>query len=101
MASATPVYLLKTRASPSDAYEKLLKDFHDDIHLDTFEPIFVPVMEHQMREEGTSFLKRLLKLGSINIKPNATYGGLIFTSQRATEAFASVIRECQGAGHVL
>lgn len=42
-----PVYLLKTKSSPSDSYEEhctTLSDGH-------FKPLFIPVLEHQFRDD--------------------------------------------------
>ena len=42
-----PVYLLKTKSSPSDSYEEhftTLSDGH-------YKPLFIPVLEHQFRDD--------------------------------------------------
>ncbi|KAI1826319.1 uroporphyrinogen-III synthase [Xylaria intraflava] len=88
-----PVLLLKTKSSPSDAYEDLFATPHDGIH---FEPIFVPVLQHRFDDDGMRTLAELLREGRINGRPDADYGGLIFTSQRAVEAFAELVSRGRG-----
>ena len=88
-----PVLLLKTKSIPNDGYEEQLsavKEGH------SFEPIFVPVLEHQFLEEGISVVKELLRRKQISSDTGAKYGGLIFTSQRAVEAFAKLVEEGKG-----
>ena len=96
-----PVYLLKTKSSPSDAYE----DHFDQLESGAYKPIFVPVLEHQFRDDALRNLKRAserfafaggspenpAKLRKATNNPAKKYGGVIFTSQRAVDAFASVV----------
>ncbi|KAG0647117.1 Uroporphyrinogen-III synthase [Hyphodiscus hymeniophilus] len=85
-----PVLLLKTKSTPNDGYEEqfsAVKEGH------FFEPDFVPVLEHRFLDEGLSTVKRLLQSKQISCDSGATYGGLIFTSQRAVEAFAKLVEE--------
>ncbi|KAI1150427.1 uroporphyrinogen-III synthase [Nemania diffusa] len=89
----TPVLLLKTKSSPTDAYEDLFSTPHDNCH---FEPTFVPVLRHCFLEEGLTSLRTLLQAKRINNSTDSAYGGLIFTSQRAVEAFAKLVDEGQG-----
>lgn len=114
MATATPppripVFLLKTKSSPTDAYEELFAAStttattpnSEDV---SFEPSFVPVLEHRFDDEGVAQLRDLLTHRQItNDWPQTSgterssrsrYGGLIFTSQRAVEAFHKVV--CDG-----
>ncbi|KAI1180999.1 uroporphyrinogen-III synthase [Nemania sp. FL0916] len=88
-----PVLLLKTKSSPTDAYEELFSAPRAGFH---FEPAFVPVLQHCFVEESLSRLSQLLREKRINRGANNEYGGLIFTSQRAVEAFAKVVGEGQG-----
>lgn len=86
---AIPVLLLKTRSSPTDAYEELLSTSREGV---SFEPVFIPVLEHNFEEEGMRLLGSLLHKRRINRSgQEGSYGGLIFTSQRAVEAFAKLV----------
>lgn len=86
-----PLLLLKTQ-SASDGY---VEHFANE---GIYKPAFVPVLEHRFHEEHLSLLASRIRYSSfinnteIRNSPEATkYGGLIFTSQRAVEAFASVV----------
>ncbi|KAK9772707.1 putative Tetrapyrrole biosynthesis, uroporphyrinogen III synthase [Seiridium cardinale] len=87
-----PILLLKTKSGPTDAYEELFATPRDGIE---FEPIFVPVLQHQFLEDGMTRFRELLLQRSISNKQDAAYGGLIFTSQRAVEGFAKLVEEGQ------
>ncbi|EHK23250.1 uncharacterized protein TRIVIDRAFT_74215 [Trichoderma virens Gv29-8] len=89
-----PVLLLKTKSSPSDAYEDL---FSAPSHNPSFEPTFVPVLQHKFEEKGVDRLRNLLRQKRIGSSPDCEFGGLIFTSQRAVEAFAHVVLEDEAA----
>ena len=92
-----PVLLLKTKSVPHDGYEEqfsAVKEKH------CFEPIFVPVLEHQLIEEGLSVVRELLQNKKISRNASAKYGGLIFTSQRAVEAFAKLAAEGKGKSQI-
>ncbi|AEO67743.1 uncharacterized protein THITE_2116724 [Thermothielavioides terrestris NRRL 8126] len=93
MASKIPVFLLKTRSVPGDAYEELFSTPADGFD---FEPSFVPVLEHRFDEEGLAKVRSALQNRSISSAVDSTYGGLIFTSQRAVEAFAKLVEERRG-----
>ena len=89
-----PVLLLKTKSTPNDNYEEY---FSRDGH---FAPQFVPVLEHTFHAANLQKLRRLLSDASHGsddgtyLRDGETrYGGLIFTSQRAVEAFARVVTE--------
>ncbi|GAP89859.1 putative uroporphyrinogen-III synthase [Rosellinia necatrix] len=88
-----PVLLLKTKSSPTDAYEDLFSTPHDGFH---FEPSFVPVLQHCFEEDGLKSVRLLLREKRIGHGLDSAYGGLIFTSQRAVEAFAKLVDEGQG-----
>lgn len=82
-----PLLLLKTRSTPDDSYEE---------HFGSkgiFAPIFVPVLEHRLKQESVSEVTQLIQTGGFSGKGSkySKYGGLIFTSQRAVEAFATII----------
>lgn len=88
--SNIPVLLLKTKSTPNDGY---LERFSAD---GTFDPIFVPVLEHQFMEEGMNVFRDGLRERIFRKDESARYGGLIFTSQRAVEAFAKLVDEGRG-----
>jgi uroporphyrinogen-III synthase len=95
-----PVLLLKTKSSPADAYEELFsKTFSngDSSSSLSFEPTFVPVLQHQFDDAGVDKLRTLIRQKRIGTNPDCEFGGIIFTSQRAVEAFAHVVREDEAA----
>ncbi|KAJ2983983.1 hypothetical protein NQ176_g302 [Zarea fungicola] len=89
-----PVLLLKTRSTPGDSY-------HDKLTAAQLpngrclSPEFVPVMRHKFHDKGLSLLRNLLPKRMVSRSPDAAFGGLIFTSQRAVEAFAFAINEAK------
>ncbi|KAI0198620.1 uroporphyrinogen-III synthase [Astrocystis sublimbata] len=89
----TPVLLLKTKSSPTDAYEELFSTPHDGFE---FDPTFVPVLQHRFTEDGLQSVRELLQKKKIGKSEESSYGGLIFTSQRAVEAFAKLVDENEG-----
>jgi uroporphyrinogen-III synthase len=89
-----PILLLKTKSIPTDAYDELFSTPRDGFD---FEPTFVPVLQHQFEEDGMNKIRKLVQEKSIGRDSGAAYGGLIFTSQRAVEAFAKLVGEGQGA----
>ncbi|TFB07523.1 Uroporphyrinogen-III synthase [Trichoderma ghanense] len=89
-----PVLLLKTKSSPSDAYEDLFSSpSNNNNNNPSFAPTFVPVLQHKFEEQGIDRLRDLLRQKRIGNTPGCAFGGLIFTSQRAVEAFSHVVRE--------
>lgn len=90
-----PVLLLKTKSSPGDAYEELFSSQTAEDGF-IFEPKFLPVLEHRFEPKGLNRVQDLLKARHIGAAPTCAYGGLIFTSQRAVEAFAKVVEEGKG-----
>lgn len=94
-ADSIPVLLLKTKSSPGDAYEELFSSpaAGDGFN---FKPEFLPVLEHRFEGKGLNRVRQLLKSKAIGAKDTCPYGGLIFTSQRAVEAFARVIEDARG-----
>ena len=97
MPTSIPVFLLKTRSSPTDAYEDLFASSTSP-NGEPFSPSFVPVLEHRLDDTGLALVRSLLKLRAIGNRQECAYGGLIFTSQRAVEAFASLVAEKKKAG---
>ncbi|KAH9845853.1 uroporphyrinogen-III synthase-like [Teratosphaeria destructans] len=94
----TPIYLLKTKSSPTDNY-------HDHFTTQNYLPIFVPVLDHMFRDDALRTLRRSaerfafaggsaanpVKLRKATNNPAKKYSGIIFTSQRAVDAFALTI----------
>jgi len=89
----TSVLLLKTKSIPNDGYKEQFESTKEGTQ---FEPVFVPVLEHQLLEEGLKIIRDALRNKEISRQAAAKYGGLIFTSQRAVEAFAKLVEEGQG-----
>jgi uroporphyrinogen-III synthase len=95
--SSIPVYLLKTKSLPADGYEEQLNNDGK------YQSIFVPVLEHRFHDDALRTLRRAAErfafAGSspatarqpATHNPARRYGGIIFTSQRAVDAFASVV----------
>ncbi|PGG95711.1 uroporphyrinogen-III synthase [Blastomyces parvus] len=79
----TPIFLLKTKSTPHDAYEEYFSASG------SYDPTFVPVLEHKFREASLRRVRDLFVSGKIGEQ----YGGLIFTSQRAVEGFARIITD--------
>ncbi|KAH8645662.1 tetrapyrrole biosynthesis, uroporphyrinogen III synthase [Xylariales sp. PMI_506] len=88
-----PILLLKTKSTPADAYEDLFSTPREGL---AFEPTFVPVLQHQFEDDGMKTVRALLEGRKIARGLDAAYGGLIFTSQRAVEAFAKLVEEHTG-----
>ena len=87
------LFLLKTKSTPHDVYEQ---HFSKEGTLNGCDasPTFVPVLEHTLIEDGMRKVRRLLRDKKINPSGDEdTYGGAIFTSQRAVEAFAKLVEE--------
>ncbi len=93
--NSAPVLLLKTRSTPGDSYEDTFStaQLHDGRGLS---PQFIPVLRHKFEDHGLDTIRRLLRNRQISCEPDASYGGLIFTSQRAVEAFAHICSEVKG-----
>ncbi|KAF5677242.1 uroporphyrinogen-iii synthase [Fusarium heterosporum] len=89
--SKIPVLLLKTRSSPGDSYEDLFSE--SSINGTEFAPEFVPVLLHQFHDEGLKEVATLLRERRIGNQEHHKYGGLIFTSQRAVEAFVKLVED--------
>jgi len=87
-----PVYLLKTRSLPADGYEEYFSTVENGL----FNPIFVPVLEHQFRKKSLDWLDSTAVNGGFSLSSGATttdrFGGVIFTSQRAVEAFTQTVQ---------
>lgn len=100
-ASKVPILLLKTRSTPIDAYEEILttsKPKNESLGR-KFDPQFVPVLRHRFDEGGMQRTRSLLQANEIGDRPGCRYGGMIFTSQRAVEAFTKVVNDERGMIH--
>ena len=61
-----------------------------------YAPVFVPVLEHRFKPDALNTVRQhILNRGLVPTLQNglATYGALIFTSQRAVEAFNEVVED--------
>jgi uroporphyrinogen-III synthase len=88
----TPILLLKTKSVPTDTYEELFLTCDNQ----GYAPVFVPVLEHRFKPDALSTVRQhILNRGLVPTLQNglATYGALIFTSQRAVEAFNEVVED--------
>jgi hypothetical protein len=88
-----PILLLKTKSTPHDGYEECFSVVKGTGKKWSYEPAFVPVLEHRFQEEALGTVTGFLEKKEISKNAGARYGGLIFTSQRAVEAFAKVVEE--------
>ena len=91
-----PILLLKTKSTPHDGYEEYFSTMKVEGKKWDFEPLFVPVLEHRFQEDCLARLKNFLTARKISKNIDSYYGGLIFTSQRAVEAFARLVEEGRG-----
>ncbi|KAL4875820.1 tetrapyrrole biosynthesis, uroporphyrinogen III synthase [Aspergillus karnatakaensis] len=83
-----PILLLKTKSSPHDGYDEF---FSAATTTPPTTPIFIPVLSHNFHNKHLSDIKNLFDNGCLLPGSNRRYGGLIFTSQRAVEAFAGMV----------
>jgi uroporphyrinogen-III synthase len=93
----TPILLLKTKSAPTDTYEELFTTL--DNH--RYAPVFVPVLEHRFKRDALDQVrKNIIDRGFVPKAKQglATYGALIFTSQRAVEAFSQIVEELRREG---
>jgi hypothetical protein len=91
--SPIPILLLKTRSTPNDGYYDEFSSPSLQNDGVSFKPIFIPVLEHKILDDGMNLFSSLLKNRKIGNREGCKYGGLIFTSQRAVEAFALLVSE--------
>jgi uroporphyrinogen-III synthase len=82
--NSPPILLLKTKSSPHDGYDEFFSAHN-------YTPTFVPVLSHNFHHENLAQIKALFESGRLNPGSGRKYGGLIFTSQRAVEAFADML----------
>lgn len=93
-----PVLLLKTKSTPGDSYEDLFSQPQGAI---SFVPYFVPVLEHRFDEAGVTRVRSILQSQMVGKHFGAAYGGLVFTSQRAVEAFTKIVQDGPGQKSIL
>ncbi len=87
-----PIFLLKTKSVPHDGYQEFFENA--SLKERKYAPLFVPVLEHELRDAGLDIVRRSLKGKKIDASGEAgSYGGMVFTSQRAVEAFAKLVAE--------
>lgn len=96
-----PIYLLKTKSSPTDSYEEYFASLSNNGK--RYKPLFVPVLEHMFRDDTLRTLRRSAERFAFAGGSEATarqkatnnpakrYGGVVFTSQRAVDAFGTVV----------
>lgn len=92
-----PILLLKTKSVPTDTYEELFATY--DNH--RYQPVFVPVLEHRFTQDALDKVQRYVTsrgLVPLARQGLATYGAMIFTSQRAVEAFAQIVENLRAEG---
>jgi uroporphyrinogen-III synthase len=92
-----PILLLKTKSVPKDTYEELFLSLDSG----SYAPVFVPVLEHRFKRDALREVRQHVTHRGFVPKSNqglATYGALIFTSQRAVEAFSEVVEEIRKEG---
>ncbi|MCJ1250285.1 hypothetical protein MMC30_007511 [Trapelia coarctata] len=89
--SAPPIILFKTPSTPSDAYKTYFSTPTPSPSKPTFNPIFLPLLQHTLLPPALSQLHTLLTSPTFTKK----YGGIILTSQRAVEALGSVLTSLQ------
>jgi uroporphyrinogen-III synthase len=84
-----PVLLLKTKSIPADGYHEIFAGWNNYL------PTFLPVLEHRFREDALTWLKNVTSGRGFNsdatVPAESSFGGIIFTSQRAVEAFTSIV----------
>ncbi|KAF2631822.1 tetrapyrrole biosynthesis, uroporphyrinogen III synthase [Macroventuria anomochaeta] len=93
----TPILLLKTKSAPTDTYEELFSTCDNN----RYAPVFVPVLEHRFKRDALDTVRQhIINRGLVptSQKGLATYGALIFTSQRAVEAFNEVVEDIRKEG---
>lgn len=101
--SSTPILLLKTKSSPHDGYEEYFSNPENG----QYQSSFVPVLEHHFQEESLQRIKTWLDRSSLQDQQRRDstetfpYGGIIFTSQRAVEAFSKVIGDIRSSDQAL
>lgn len=105
MRTRTPILLLKTKSTPHDGYDEYFT-------ANNYAPTFIPVLQHDFHTANLARVRELFASGAFDLTASDTdtehggsassnrekeegrkYGGMIFTSQRAVEAFVQMIEE--------
>ncbi|KAF2659484.1 tetrapyrrole biosynthesis, uroporphyrinogen III synthase [Lophiostoma macrostomum CBS 122681] len=92
-----PVLLLKTKSEPADGYEELFSVVENE----RYDPVFVPVLEHRFKKPALDQVQHdITNRGFLpgHGDTSAKYGAIIFTSQRAVEAFTRIIQDIREEG---
>jgi uroporphyrinogen-III synthase len=92
-----PVLLLKTKSEPADGYAELFSTLDNG----RYDPVFVPVLEHRFKQAALDQVYHdITNRGFLPGEGDtpAKYGAMIFTSQRAVEAFTRIIQDIRGEG---
>lgn len=92
-----PVLLLKTKSVPTDTYEELFSTADGG----RYAPVFIPVLEHRFKQDTLNQVRHYVtSRGCVPQSQGglATYGALIFTSQRAVEAFTEIVGQIRAEG---
>ncbi|KAM5475266.1 uroporphyrinogen-III synthase [Microsporum audouinii] len=84
-----PIYFLKTKSIPHDGYAEYFSPSRG------YRPCFIPVFEHKFNHNNLQKVRDLILSGEMV----ETYGGIIFTSQRAVEGFSKMIQDEVGIGN--
>ena len=88
--SDIPVLLLKTKSIPADGYQDIFAGWNN------YSPAFLPVLEHRFRDDALAWLTTITSnhgfASDVAAQADSSYGAIIFTSQRAVEAFTSVVQ---------
>jgi uroporphyrinogen-III synthase len=93
----TPILLLKTKSVPADGY----LEYFSTLDNGRYEPIFVPVLEHRFKQDALDQVRRDITSrgfvpASAQVQPR--FGAMIFTSQRAVEAFTQIVASIRAEG---
>lgn len=91
-----PLLLLKTKSSPTDTYE----EYFSALDNGRYEPVFVPVLEHRFQQPTLDDVQRNIEDGAFVSGPSGALpqiGALIFTSQRAVEAFSTIVNSIRAS----
>ncbi|ORY04266.1 tetrapyrrole biosynthesis, uroporphyrinogen III synthase [Clohesyomyces aquaticus] len=92
-----PILLLKTKSEPADGYEEYFTSFDNG----SYSPVFVPVLEHRFKPDALGQVRDYIIGGSFlrdGTSGSQKYGAMIFTSQRAVEAFTKVVDDIRSLG---
>lgn len=88
MDSKIPILLLKTKSTPRDRYE----EYFEELGGGCYRPVFIPVLQHTMLQSSLETMSVYIMQKAF-AGPSRKYGGVIFTSQRAVEAFAHIVSQ--------